>query len=269
MTMSRYEACSAPPLRAHNPPLSLKGTAATVTEQPEGAPSLTELWARQRDLVSALAGYVAHDLNNLLATVQTNAFLLDGRVMGEDAESLAGIVAAVDLGESLPGQLLELQVGSRHQPAPVTLGHVRSQVQDVLSRSSRNDVICSITLADDAREARIESTQVELGFLALVALAFELLPHGGQLAVALSLRPEDGASLSLQLSAARIPPFLWESQAGPAGVGELSLPRLVRWLARRHGGDLKVELPAEGGLGFELLLPEAESLGVEGLGQEA
>jgi signal transduction histidine kinase len=211
--------------------------------------------------VSALASSVAHDLNNVLASIQTNAFLLEGRVAGEDAEALAGIAAAVALGEALPGHLLQLQVGPRRQARPLALGSVGSRLEALPRRMGRDDVQSTITLSENAGDVMIDSRQVELGFTALVALALALAPPGGKLEVQLARRSPNGARLSVRLQGARVPAFLQEGGLDSSQVGTLALPRLVGWLARTQGGALQIERDLEGRLGFDLLLLVDESYG--------
>jgi hypothetical protein len=211
--------------------------------------------------VSALASSVAHDLNNVLASVRTNAYLLEGRVVGEDAEALAGIAAAVELGEALPGHLQQLQVGPRRQGRPLPLRSVGSRIEALPPRMGRDDVLSTVSLSEDAGDVMIDSRQVELGFMALVALALALAPLGGKLEVLLARRSPNGARLSVRLRDASVPAFLHEDDLELTQVGTLALPRLVGWLARRQGGDLQVEHDLEGGLRFDLLLLEDESYG--------
>lgn len=204
-----------------------------------------------------MASVLGHDLNNLLAALHNNAFLLRGAVAGEDAEALRGMESALDAASIIPCVLAVLQVAPPHDAPPVTVGDATLMVKALLERLGRTDITCVVRVADDARDTPVSGTLVEQGFMTLAALAAELLPHGAELAIAgAAVAAGSRVRLTLGLSAAEIPPRLSLGSEAHRTPECLPLTQLVRWFVGIHGGELVVTTPREGGVHFELLMTE-------------
>ena len=208
-----------------------------------------ELWARQQALLSTLAGEVVHDLNNLLASVQMNAFLLEGRTSAEDAEAVAAIQAAAETGAGIADVLTPFKRDPTPVDAPLDLGEASERARRLLNRLGRV-VACSVDLAEDVRSLLVSSTLVDQGFLTLVVLVLAVLPDVDRLLIT-GLRTSSGARLTLV-----------GTDAQPLASGALAgdplwpLTQLVRWLALKSGGELVGPTTTERGVSFELVLPE-------------
>ncbi|HVY32000.1 MAG TPA: hypothetical protein VHB79_35940 [Polyangiaceae bacterium] len=220
--------------------------------------SLEELCARYAYLTSALAGALRHDVNNLLASLQTNAFLLRGAVAGEDADTLCALESAIDAGKAIPRALGVFELEPPPEPGPpIKVSDAMLMVKPLLRQLGRSDVSCVVGVAAEVRHLEANNALIRQGFLTLVVLAAELLPDGAELAIAAAPRPPSGVRLTLGLSAIEIPKFLSRGGALREAPEQLPLTELVRRFARIHGGDLLVTTSRSGGLELDLSMPEA------------
>lgn len=219
--------------------------------------SFAELWIRQRALLGALSSSVIHDLNNLYASIETNAFLLRGPQLGEGAEALEGIEAAVHSAALASRRLWALGVPSLPESSPLRVEHAIKMVMPLLMQLGRDDLTLSVDISPGTEDVLVGGSLFQHGFLTLAVLAAELSPARGGLAiVARRAAQQCRIEISLTVSAVQVPDFL--ALDGPDVAAGLGIGQLVHWLAQHQGGDLIVETPTEGSLRFSLLLPEAQ-----------
>lgn len=221
--------------------------------------SIAELWIRQRALVGALNSSVLHDLNNLLATIATNAYLLRGPRSEERAQALASLEAAAESAGLVSARLEILGVRPLRDRSLLRVEDAIQMVRPLLVRLGRDDVTLTAEISPGTADVLVGSSLFQHGFLTLAALAAELAAPGSVLVVAASQGAQPRCvEVSLTLAGVQVPDFLalvGEDVATGLGIGQL-----VRWLARHDGGDLMIETPTgSSGLRFNLRLPEAQS----------
>lgn len=223
-----------------------------------GRASLAELWIRQSALVGALSSSISHDLNNHLASIETNAFLLRGQRSPAGAGVVAGIESAVHGAAMASSRLTVLGTRPLRESSTVRVDDAIGMLRPLLDRLGRDDLTLSAKLAPGAEDALVSSSLFEHGFLTLAALAAELAPaRGGLDIVAQRGAQRARVEISLTLAAVQVPDFLVRDGAGLAtGLG---IGQLVRWFARYNGGDLVVETPTESSVRFNLFLPETQA----------
>jgi signal transduction histidine kinase len=201
---------------------------------------------------------VIHDLNNLLASIQTNAFLLRGAQSPEGTEALEGIEAAVDEATRLSRRLEALGVRPLRETPPLRVEDAIELVKPLLERLGRDDLELTVHIGPETKDVLLGGSLFEHGFLSLAALAAEVSPTSGGLVVTTRRGAQPRCiEVSLTLAGVQMPNFL--ALDGPGAAMELGIRQLVRWLAQHNGGDLTLEALATGGLRFDLRLPEAEA----------
>lgn len=221
--------------------------------------SLEELWKRQQVLISDLANTQVHDLNNLLAVVQANAFLLRSCTATDGLDAVRAIEEAAEAGAGLVDDARALKPARTASARPVTLESALALSGPLVERLGRSDVGYHSSLAAEAEGLLVDAALVDKVFLTLVVLALELLPGGGTLSVAAGLRNASTpcAVISIALTQPQVPAYLSAAANALQTVNELVPLALARALALRLGGDVTVSSQPDQGLTLKLLLPPA------------
>jgi signal transduction histidine kinase/CheY-like chemotaxis protein len=237
------------------------------------------LQAQKMETVGRLAGGVAHDFNNQLTAILSNAEHLVHALRGDDAAVAGGIRDAAMRSARLVNQLLAF---ARKEPSRLVTVDVHRTVDEVvalLSRSIDKRIVLRtrleaapslvrgdpdrlhtalLNLALNGRDAMpeggtitFETHRVELDAAACAALPFEVSagPH-------VEVRVIDtGVGLSDAARAHLFEPFFTTK---PPGMGSgLGLAE-VYGTVRTHRGAITVESAADRGTTFALLLPAVE-----------
>ncbi len=151
---------------------------------------LQVLQAHSTHLIGELAASLAHDVNNLLTVIGW----WSGRVAsgGPDVDRQAAHAAisdSINQAASLTQQMLMLGRRDSPTPVPVRLADFIQAKDGMLQTVVRSDVEL-IVIADDEAWCRIDPSQLGQVLLNLVVNARDAMPHGGQLSVAASHRPQ-------------------------------------------------------------------------------
>jgi two-component system cell cycle sensor histidine kinase/response regulator CckA len=137
------------------------------------------------EAVGRLAGGVAHDFSNILTAIEGYAGLLAGEMAADDPKQvdLAEIRKAADRAKRLIRQLLAFGRGEAHQPRPVNMNEVISDVMPMLRQllGPSIELITSSTM--DLGEVFADPTQLEQVLVNLVLNARDAMPGGGRLVV--------------------------------------------------------------------------------------
>ena len=224
--------------------------------------------AESQALASAveLAGAVAHNLRNPLASIRSAAEMLDGasQASAEQAEHRDDIIASVDRANRWITELVRVSNAAQLpldpvQPTPLW----RDCLEELKPEMKRRHVVCKLQ-EGDAPAVRAHPAMLRQILLSVLANAIEAMPRGGPLAIGwrtegrqLRMTVDDGGvGISEDARRALFRPF-FSTKSGGLGVG-LALAR--RTLSQWQGAiDLRAR--AGGGSRVTLTLPLADAQG--------
>jgi PAS domain S-box-containing protein len=251
---------------------AIAGALLDVTERRKGERRAGE--AQKLEALGRLATGVAHDLNNVLATIKGTAqTLLVERAADEAlASDLGQIVHAVERGSTIGRHLVELGRSRPPVDAAISLGQVIRDLEPVLARALGDGIELRLDLEDDIPYARVDSIQAEEMLTILAINAREAMRAGGVLTIGLTVGTEvtfragmrEGPYVVLQVSdtGSGVPPEiqsrLFEPSVGSRSPRWPGLPRLWR-LAHDAGGCVDFESVPERGSTFRITLPAAHA----------
>lgn len=234
------------------------------------------------EAVGQLTGGVAHDINNMLMSMQLNLEFLAEEVAGNlEAEQYAKTIGdAIDDGARLTRQLLAF---SRSQVLEVDALDVNQHIEDqvmLLGRTLPEDIEIDLELSPDLYTVTVDESQLATAFLNIAVNARDAMPEGGvfritaenkQLAesdVAGWEKPvagdyieicleDSGKGMTPDTLSHAVEPFFTTKDVGQGSGMGLSM---VYGFAVQSGGHL--ELASEPGVGtsVRLFLPRSESL---------
>jgi PAS domain S-box-containing protein len=234
--------------------------------------------ASQIEVIGRIAAGIAHDINNVLAIVQSYAeFVAAGPLTSEQSQDLRLAQEAASRGALLTHQLLNL--GRRRELTPVIgdLSDLVRGLDELLRRSLGHAVTLSTRLSLSRLRVRSQPGQVDQILLNLVLNARDAMPSGGQLTIEVrsavvtpvhqlssKLRPGSYAVLAVSDSGlgmdaqtlARIFEPLYTTKAPGRGSG-LGLS-VVQETVRELGGAIEVQSKLGQGTTFEVYLPIAD-----------
>jgi PAS domain S-box-containing protein len=251
---------------------AIAGALLDVTERRKGERRAGE--AQKIEALGRLATGVAHDLNNLLATIKGTAqtLLAERPADAPLAEDLAQIVAAVERGSTLGRQLIDLSRTRPPADAVISLGAVVSDLQPVIARALGSEIELRLELEEAVPSARIDSIQAEEILTILAIHAREAMPAGGTLeikvttgtAVTFRAGMKEGPYVVLEASDTGdgVPPELQSRLFEPSvGLRSPRWPGLARlWrLAHDAGGCADFESVPGNGTTLRVTLPAAHA----------
>jgi two-component system, NtrC family, sensor histidine kinase HydH len=224
--------------------------------------------AESQALASAveLAGAVAHNLRNPLASIRTAAEMMDGAAatQGEHAEHRDDIIASVDRADRWITELVRVSQASQlplESVAVLPMWH--DCLKELQPEMNRQGV--QWQLAPDAPPAvRAHPAMLRQILLSVLANAIEAMPQGGPLAIGwrkdgnrVAMTVDDaGTGISEQARKALFRPF-FSTKSGGLGIG-LALARrtLTQW-----GGTIELQAHEGAGSRVTIALPAAPTQG--------
>ena len=264
--------------------LGTHGVARDVTERKNLEAKLKQ--AERMESLGTLAGGIAHDFNNLLMGIQGNASLAllempDGHPI---VERLRNIEKLVQSGAELTMRLLGFARGGKYQVKPTDIRELVSRGLSLFRRTKKE-----ITVFEEYCETpwavEVDRSQMDQVFLNLFVNAWQAMPGGGELHVAIrnvllsrdevaphELQPGKYVVVSVKdtgvgmdkATRKRIfePFFTTRGKGGGSGLGLASAYGIVK----NHGGLIDVQSEKGNGAMFSVYLPCCEkqaSRGVE------
>ncbi len=143
--------------------------------------SLTQLEA-----VARVAAGVAHDLNNVLAVVETyTGFVKEGALGQQQRHDLEIARNAARRGAQLTAQLLSLSVPTSFESKLVDLNELVRGLDGMLRRVLRTSVSFAVQPAAAPLTVRADPVQIDQAILHLVLNARDATPDGGSISVSL------------------------------------------------------------------------------------
>lgn len=219
--------------------------------------------AQKLELMSQLAGGIAHDMNNALTAIIGEASLLDDAV----SEERERILEAGEYAAKLTQQLMVFARRDTSQPKPIDIVAALSGLLRAVRRVIPSDISLELELPNEPITVVADSTQLLQVLLNLATNAKDAMPGGGVLGVHLFadavqrqavLRVSDtGTGISQEHLPRIFDPFFTTKPAG-RGTG-LGLAN-VRHLVAAMSGVITVETHMGKGTTFEVRLPLVEAL---------
>lgn len=236
---------------------------------------------QRMDGIGALAGGMAHDLNNALAPVLMGAQVLRNDVASEEARRILMLMeTSARRGASMVRQVLLFARGRSGDQQQLDLRPVVKEMEKMVRDTFPRSISVKSYLAADLWPVRGDATQLHQVLLNLCVNARDaMMPRGGALSLAVDnaviaeaeaaaapgAKPGDYVSLLVSDTGAGIPPevlpkifepfFTTKAEGQGTGLGLSTTSRIV--LA--HGGFIKVESQPGQGTSFEILLPRLKA----------
>ncbi len=225
---------------------------------------------QRMESLGVLAGGIAHDLNNLLTGISTNAFLAQMSSDGEREDYFSSLQIAVKRASQLSRQLLTFSRGGEPVKALVALNELIEDSVSFVLRGSRHKA--EIALPSELWLVDADSGQVNQVLNNLLINASQAMAHPGTIRVSAEnvhlseqqvpkLTKGDYIRLKIQDTGKGIPPealprifdpfFTTKSQG--SGLGLASVYSIVR----AHGGGIEVDTRQGQGTTFFVYLPAA------------
>ena len=236
--------------------------------------------AQRIESIGALAGGMAHDLNNALAPVLMGLQLLQKQRADEETHRMLSVMEAnTHRGADMVRQVLLFSRGRDAEKEPLSLGSLVREMERIVRHTFPKSINVAALVPADLWPVLGNATQLHQVLLNLCVNARDAMPRGGELTLA-----ADNAELSVD-EAAMLPngtpgrfvmlivsdtgsgiapeilPRIFEPffTTKPAGQGTgLGLSTLVR-IVGQHGGFVNVRSEPGHGTTFEIYLPCAAS----------
>ncbi|MCH9807182.1 MAG: response regulator [Alphaproteobacteria bacterium] len=141
--------------------------------------------SQKMEAVGKLAGFVAHDFNNMLtAIIGFSDFLLQTHRPGDPAHSdIVNIKSSANRAAGLVGKLLALARQQTLLVEPLQLGEVMTDLAPLLKRSIGERIELKIHSGRDLWFCKTDKLQLEQAIINLAVNARDAMPDGGRLSI--------------------------------------------------------------------------------------
>ncbi len=141
--------------------------------------------SQKMEAVGKLAGFVAHDFNNMLtAIIGFSDFLLQTHRPGDPAHSdIVNIKSSANRAAGLVGKLLALARQQTLMVEPLQLGEVMTDLAPLLKRSIGERIELKVHSGRDLWYVKTDKLQLEQAVINLAVNARDAMPDGGRLTV--------------------------------------------------------------------------------------
>lgn len=241
------------------------GVARDVTERN----ALTgEVRRMQRlDTIGALAGGMAHDLNNTLAPILPAIGLVRASGIDPSLDNILGIVEqSVYRGRDIVQQVLTFARGRDDDFGVIQLRYLVPELHSILRSTFPSTIFVDVSMPRNLSPVRGNATQLHQVLMNLCLNARDAMPEGGRLSIAARNIPGAGAvpqavEVTVADTGSGVPeairgeifkPLFTTKEAGK-GTG-LGLSTVVN-IVREHEGTIDVENGPDGGAVFTIHLP--------------
>ncbi len=255
------------------------GTVQDVTEQKRIEAEF--LRAQRMDGIGAIAGGMAHDLNNALAPILMGIQLIRNKVPEPEIRQMLGVMETnTHRGADMVRQVLTFARGRDWEREPLELGRLLREMENILRQTMPKSITVHALVPSDLWPVLGNATQLHQALLNLCVNARDAMPKGGKLILAADnvelsageakgipdARPGAYVMVLVSDTGTGIPPEVlprifdafFTTKAPGKGTG-LGLSTIVR-IVRNHSGFISVKSEVGVGTTFELYLPRAESL---------
>ena len=234
--------------------------------------------AQKMGAVSALAGGLTHDFNNMLSAISsaTELLTLDPDAPSDERAELLGVIqGATERAALLTGQLRGLARSASAHMSPLDLFDLLRAVTLLLRRAASARHSLTLELDDQAAFVVGDEGHLHAAFMNLGLNALQATPRGGRVTIRAHLCApqggegrgrvrveveDDGVGMSPEARERCFEPFFSEKGVGHSGLG-LSVTHAT---VERHGGVIEAESALGRGSLFRVSLPLTSPPSVEG-----
>jgi PAS domain S-box-containing protein len=257
--------------------VQLVGTVQDITEQKRIEAEF--LRAQRLDGIGALAGGMAHDLNNALAPILMGIQLIRRELKDPEMDQMLTVMEAnTHRGADMVRQVLTFARGRDGDGELLDAGKLVREMENIVRQTLPKSIAIEAMVPADLWLVLGNSTQLHQVLLNLCVNARDAMPKGGELTLAAdnvdvsaaeaSEIPEatPGQYVMLLVSdtgtgiAPEVMPRIFDAFFTTKGPGKgtgLGLSTIVR-IVRNHGGFVSVKSKLGEGTTFEIYLPRAE-----------
>jgi two-component system cell cycle sensor histidine kinase/response regulator CckA len=257
-------------------PVGATGTVLDVTEKKSVEAQF--LRAQRVECLGALAGGIAHDLNNLLTPILFGASTLRSSVPDAGSQETVDLIErCARRGAEVIRHLLAFSRGSQGQRCPVQLRHLLREMAEIAGRTFPKSIAIRSDAARDLWMVLGEPTELHQVLMNLCVNARDAMPEGGTLSLVAanaSIEPgtpglpaqvapgpfvrivvsDTGCGMDPEVVERIFEPFFTTREAsGGTGLGLSTVLGIVR----SHGGFVNVQSRPGEGSRFEVYLPAA------------
>lgn len=244
------------------------------------------LRAQRMESIGALAGGIAHDLNNVLAPILTAVQILQLRHTDEKSQRILNTIEAnVKRGADMVKQILTFARGVEGERTPLQIQHLIYELEKIALETFPRSIKIHLDLPPNLWTISGDATQLHQVLLNLCVNARDAMPAGGELVISaanivvdehlarvnLDARVGNYVVIRVKDSGVGIPsniinkifePFFTTKDPGKGtGLGLSTVLAIVK----SHGGFITVTSEVRKGTTFEVYLPaqaEVEAAGV-------
>jgi two-component system, cell cycle sensor histidine kinase and response regulator CckA len=240
------------------------------------------LRAQRMETIGALAGGVAHDLNNALVPIVIGAQLLKEGFHdeAERAKFLDLITKSAQRCTQMVRQILTFAKGSKGKVGSVHLPSLITEVAKIVDDTFPKSIVIRTRTSEDVWGVEGDPTELHQVLMNLCVNARDAMPQGGQLTLTAQnvqspaevLPPEDatarsgpfvlltvvdtGTGIAPEILPRILDPFFTTKSADKGtGLGLSTVANIVK----RHGGVLRIHSELGKGTEFRILLPVSEN----------
>ena len=238
--------------------------------------------SQKMESIGTLAGGIAHDFNNLLMGIQGNVSVMNLEIEDPSPlqESLQSIARCVQSGSQLTNQLLAFARGGKYIVKPSDLNAIVKKSSDIFGRTKREINIHRV-FATDIWPVEVDSGQIEQVLMNLFVNAWQAMPDGGDLFVAVenvelderyariktfNVRPgryvklsvtDSGVGMDAETRKRIFEPFFSTKEKGMGtGLGLASAYGIIK----NHGGFINCYSELGQGTTFNIYFPESDQV---------
>ena len=259
--------------------IRMVGTVQDITDQKRIEAEF--LRAQRMDGIGAIAGGMAHDLNNALAPILMGVQLIRKKVSGPEIQQMLEVMETnTHRGADMVRQVLTFARGRDAEQEVLNAGRLLRELETILRQTMPKAITVQSFVPSDLWPVLGNATQLHQALLNLCINGRDAMPQGGQLTLAadnVELGPSESreipgskpgqyVTLMVADTGTGIPPEvlprIFEAffTTKPAGKGTgLGLSTVTR-IVHNHGGFLNVKSEPGAGSSFDLYLPRAEPL---------
>jgi len=191
---------------AHNQPQSILVIDTDVTEKKQMEAQL--LRAQRLDSIGALAGGIAHDLNNVLAPIIIGLPLIKETASDETARHLVSLMEkSAQRGADIVRQVLTFTRGSDGQRVSLQLRHLIRDMVEIASQTFPKNIVIEDESAKEVWPVLADPTQVHQVLMNLCVNARDAMPDGGRLRLGVQNVTFEGGE-GIQVPSERTGPFV-------------------------------------------------------------